>query len=55
MTEKQSIIEKTFFRIMFVKMRSRAKRIYDRLIEPKVVKISIYISLLTSKNEFYYL
>ena len=47
MTEKQSIIEKTFFRIMFVKMRSRAKRIYDRLIEPKVVKISIYISLLT--------
>jgi len=47
MSEKQSTIEKTFFRIMFVKMRSRAKRFYDKLTEPKIVKISIYISLLT--------
>lgn len=47
MSEKQSIIEKTFFRIMYVKVRRRAKRIYDKLTEPKVVKISIYISLLS--------
>jgi len=32
---------------MYAKMRNSFKRIYDKLTEPKVVKISIYISLLS--------
>jgi len=32
---------------MFVKMRRRFKSIYDKLTEPRIVKFSIYISLIT--------
>lgn len=32
---------------MYAKMRNRFKRIYDKITQPKVVKISVYISLLS--------
>lgn len=38
---------KDFIDPIFIKMKRNSKYIYDKLTEPKVVKISIYISLLT--------
>jgi len=53
MSEKNSYIEKiNNFYINFMvpkvnKIKENSKQVYDKLTEPKVVKISIYISLLT--------
>ena len=45
MSQKSSY--KEFLDPIFIKMKRNSKYIYDKLTEPKVVKISIYISLLT--------
>lgn len=45
MSQKNSY--KDFIDPIFIKMKRNSKYIYDKLTEPKVVKISIYISLLT--------
>ena len=43
----QKSLYKQFIDPIFLKMKRNSKYIYDKLTEPKVVKISIYISLLT--------
>jgi len=45
MKQRNSYLE--FFSPIFIKMKKNSKYIYNKLTEPKVVKISIYISLLT--------
>lgn len=45
MGQKNSYME--FMNPIFIKLKKNGKYIYDKLTEPKVVKISIYISLLT--------
>ena len=45
MKQRNSYLE--FFNPIFIKTKKNSKYLYDKLTEPKVVKISIYISLLT--------
>ncbi|MFX1572177.1 MAG: hypothetical protein ACFFB0_05475 [Promethearchaeota archaeon] len=45
MKERNLYLE--FFNPIFLKMKKNSKYIYNKLTEPKVVKISIYITLLT--------
>ncbi|MFX0034694.1 MAG: hypothetical protein ACFE9I_03515 [Candidatus Hermodarchaeota archaeon] len=43
----QKSLYKDFMNPIFIKMKRNGKYLYDKLTEPKIVKISIYISLLT--------
>ncbi|UCD00427.1 MAG: hypothetical protein JSV23_05910 [Promethearchaeota archaeon] len=45
MSQKNSYIE--FMNPIFLKLKKNGRQIYDKLTEPKIVKISIYISLIT--------
>ena len=45
MGQKNSYME--FMNPIFIKLKKSGRRIYDKLTEPKIVKISIYISLIT--------
>ena len=45
MKQRNSYLE--FFNPIFIKMKKNGKYLYNKLTEPKIVKISIYISLLT--------
>lgn len=45
MTQKNSLVE--FMKPIFLKLKRNSRNIYNKLTEPKIVKISIYVSILT--------